>query len=89
MACRCPCCDGVGTIVCHQCGGTRFNVTEVGDERFQNERGLVFLHNGVSDLSWLLRKGGPCWLCKAQGHVGCADCSGTGIKGGVDRFTGD
>ena len=55
----------------------------------QNERGEVRLNNGVIDMTWFMVEGAPCWLCRGRCDMGCPDCAGTGIKGGVGRFTGD
>lgn len=85
---QCNCCSGIGTRTCHQCHGTGANAIDKAEEIFDSEIG-VYARNGLIDVEWMFMKGGPCWLCKGQGHVACPDCSGTGISGGVDRYTGD
>jgi len=82
----CSTCDGVGTVECHQCKGSGQNRQGVSEEIFGEQ---IISQNGVFNARWLFSDQGPCWLCKGMQHIGCPDCSGTGIAGGVDRFTGD
>jgi len=86
-SCKCPRCSGIGTLICHQCGGSGSNAEGKLASKF-NSDGVRIL-NGVAKVNWFLMDNGPCWLCKGLTTVGCSDCSGTGIKGGVDRYTGD
>jgi hypothetical protein len=86
--CSCEACSGVGLTVCHQCGGAGFNSCDKAAEMFRSE-GEILIYNGMLNPQWLFRANGPCWLCKGGTFVACAECAGTGIKGGVDRYTGD
>lgn len=85
---QCRCCVGIGTCTCHQCNGSGLNTIDKAEEIFDSEVG-IYVRNGLIDVKWMFMKNAPCWLCKGQGHVACADCGGTGIAGGVDRYTGD
>lgn len=86
----CEACDSIGTCQCHQCGGSGRNATDKAEELFAGGGyDIIKTNNGLVDPRWLMMKGGPCWLCKGQQHLPCRDCSGTGIKGGVDRYSGD
>lgn len=87
-ASACQFCDGIGTRCCHQCNGTGQNGNDKANELFRKE-GAILVQNGLMDVQWMFMEGGPCWLCKGNAHVACSDCSGTGIAGGVDRYTGD
>lgn len=82
----CASCTGTGTCACHACDGTGLNKEAVADEMFEGE---VYVRNGVLDPKWLFIHNGPCWLCRGANHIACRDCGGTGIKGGIDRFSGD
>lgn len=84
----CPCCSGHGTRECHQCHGTGHNAEGKVASMYGAEDEVRIL-NGLVDAQWFLMDNGPCWLCKGLAHVACSDCSGTGIRGGVDRYTGD
>ena len=87
---NCQSCSGMGSVTCHQCEGTGRNATDKAQELFNSEEhGVIKVNNGLVDPRWLFVQGGPCWLCKAREHIACPDCAGTGIRGGVDRYTGD
>lgn len=85
----CPKCSGDGTHCCHKCNGTGFNVTDPTAEVLGEDGGEIRQLNGVINVQWLFLDGGPCWLCRGHSIVGCSDCGGSGIRGGVDRYTGD
>lgn len=55
----------------------------------QNDRNLIHQTNGVTSIAWFCTEGAPCWLCRGRCHMGCPDCGGSGIRGGVERYTGD
>ena len=84
----CASCSGQGMRVCHQCGGTGANATDKAAEIFKAEHGMI-IQNCGTDMRVFFQEGWCCWLCKGSQRIGCPDCSGTGIAGGVDHLTGD
>lgn len=85
----CQKCSGDGTHTCHRCNGSGFNAYDPTLEVMGDEEGEIRPLNGVLNIEWLFLDGGPCWLCRGHQIVGCSDCGGSGIRGGVDRYTGD
>lgn len=85
-ASACEECGGQGMRACHQCDGTGVNAEGTADSLFDEG---VHVRNGVMDPKWMFHDDGPCWLCKGMAMVACKECSGTGIRGGIDGYTGD
>ena len=85
----CPTCSGEGIHACNQCNGTGSNRTDPTQEVFGEGDNPIRSVNGVINVQWFFIEKGPCWLCRGHAIVGCSDCAGSGIRGGLERYTGD
>lgn len=87
-ASSCKSCAGEGMIPCVSCKGTGRNPEGLADSMFTDERGIR-QNNNVIDARWLFADNGPCWLCKGTLEIACKECSGVGIPGILEKFSGD